>query len=82
MFELAKELQKQHGKVRLGIKLGKKEPDIWWLLTALATLSPRHRYFHPSYFPSPEERNKEAVETDLVDNNDAFFDNLPLICQR
>jgi len=43
----------------------KKSPDMRFLLIALATLCPDHRYFHKHYMPPPRKRKREKKLPDL-----------------
>ena len=54
-------------------------PDIEWLLDALSTLNPDHRYFHRSYYPSDEELGGRGAKSKKVpvEEEDPFLAGLP-----
>jgi hypothetical protein len=55
--ELQKELDAFKEKRITGID-DKHQPDVEWLLTTLATVNPKHRYFSKDYVPSVMETRK------------------------
>ena len=58
---------------------GTHQPDIVWLLVALSTLQPNHRFFGKSYCSSDEELGGRGakVKNENEADYDEFFDDLP-----
>ena len=58
---------------------GTHQPEIEWLLVALSTFQPNHRFFGKSYYPSDEELR--GIGAKVKNENEAdyeeFFDDLP-----
>jgi hypothetical protein len=55
IFKVLSELRKACEKHRKKFPVkDKKLPDRAWLLSCLSSLEPEHKYFQPTYFPSPE----------------------------
>jgi len=52
---VSEELQKAIKRQYILNITGTHQPDIEWLLVALSTLQPNHRFFGKSYYPSDEE---------------------------
>jgi hypothetical protein len=83
--ELQKELDAYKEKRITGID-DKHQPDVEWLLTTLATVNPKHRYFSKDYVPSVMETRKifgqmpdfeYKSSEDEYQLQDDFFDDLP-----
>ena len=56
-------------------------PDAQWMMRALATLNPNHAIFAKSYRPVVE-RPRHAERLERVNNEDCFYDDLPLLTDK
>ena len=59
--------------------LAKRPADIPWMLNLIATIDSGHEYFKKDYKkPRKVVDEAEIVQPGMVNNNDGFFDALPL----
>ena len=66
------------GMRRTAKQIRKRPPNTNWMLLVLSSLHPGHEVFDKGYIKPARRQEEQFVASAMVDNEDGFFDGLPM----